>query len=92
LLQAGRYVIASPVGGIPDIYAGRPEIGELVKPGNPILIADALDRGISKVFSGSLDPANIRQVYLREFSGEVAHTQFVDALGIESDSSANAEP
>ena len=85
LLQAGRYVIASPVGGIPDtVFKGEPEIGELVKPGNPILIADAIDRGISQVSATLSTPANIRQVYFKKISGEVAHTQFVEALGIEN--------
>jgi glycosyltransferase involved in cell wall biosynthesis len=41
LLQAGRFVVTSPVGGIPDIYAGCPEIGTLVDAADPEAIAAA---------------------------------------------------
>ena len=80
LLQAGRYVVASPVGGIPDIYAGRPSIGELASPDDPAAIAEALDRAIGRIERGAVDPSRMRAVYTEEFSAPVAHRQFLSAL------------
>jgi glycosyltransferase involved in cell wall biosynthesis len=74
LLQAGRYVVASPVGGIPDIYEGYPEAGLLVEPGNPGAIADMLQIGIHRVASGTVDSATIRERYHRAFDMAAAHT------------------
>jgi glycosyltransferase involved in cell wall biosynthesis len=83
LLQAGRFVVTSPVGGIPDIYAGRPEIGELVPPDDPPLIADAFDRALGRIARGAIDPAAIRAVYEAEFREPVAHRQWLSALGLD---------
>ena len=55
LLQAGRYVVTSPVGGIPDIYAGRPDIGDLVPPNNPMQIAEGFERAIRRVENDEID-------------------------------------
>jgi glycosyltransferase involved in cell wall biosynthesis len=82
LLQAGRYVVTSPVGGIPDIYEGRPAIGELVPPNNPMEMADAFDRAITRIAQGAVDPAAIRAVYEREFRERVAHRQWLEALDL----------
>ena len=82
-MQAGRYVVASSVGGIPDIHFGRPEIGDLVEPGDPVKIADALDRAISRIEHDVVDPAKIRAHYNAEFRGAVAHRQWLAALGLE---------
>jgi glycosyltransferase involved in cell wall biosynthesis len=80
LLQAGRFTVTSPVGGIPDIYAGRPEIGDLVPPDAPIVIADALDCALMRIEGGAIDPIRIRAVYEAEFREEVAHRQWLAAL------------
>lgn len=82
LLQAGRFVVTSPVGGIPDIYNGRPDIGELVPPDKPELIADALDRALGSIAAGDIDPAAIRGVYEADFREAVAHRQWLLALGL----------
>jgi len=82
LLQAGRYVVTSPVGGIPDIYEGRPAIGELVPAGDPRNIADAFERALTRIAQGAVDPAAIRAVYEREFREPVAHRQWLDALDL----------
>ncbi len=83
LLQAGRFVVASPVGGIPDIYGGRPEIGDLVPPDVSTAIADAFDRALDRVARGGADPAKIRAVYEAEFREPVAHRQWLSALGLD---------
>jgi glycosyltransferase involved in cell wall biosynthesis len=82
LLQAGRYVVSSPVGGIPDIYAGRPDIGDLTPPSEPAAIAAALERALRRIERGEVDPVRIRAVYIKEFSEPVAHQQWLAALGL----------
>lgn len=82
LLQAGRYVVASPVGGIPDIYAGRPDIGDLVDPDEPAAIAAAFDRALAKIKHNKIDGLRIRAHYEQEFSESIAHRQFLCALGL----------
>lgn len=84
LLQAGRFAVASPVGGIPDIYAGRPDIGDLAPADDPAAIADALERAIQRIEAGAVDPARIRAVYVKEFSEAIAHRQWLAALGLEA--------
>ena len=44
-LACGRRVVATHVGGIPDLITG-PELGELVPPRQPALLADALGRAV----------------------------------------------
>jgi glycosyltransferase involved in cell wall biosynthesis len=82
LLQAGRFVVTSPVGGIPDIYAGRSDIGTLVPPDEPDAIARALDDAIERLAAGRIDPQGIRAVYSEQFHESVAHAQWLDALGL----------
>jgi glycosyltransferase involved in cell wall biosynthesis len=82
LLQAGRYVVASPVGGIPDIYEGYPEAGELVDPSEPSAIADGLYRTIQKAKASKIKPAQIRKRYLEEFGMETAHESWLQALDL----------
>jgi glycosyltransferase involved in cell wall biosynthesis len=73
LLQAGRYVVASPVGGIPDLYAGRPEIGSLVTSDRPAQIQDALLNALDRVRNGDIEPKRIRDRYFEEFDMTSAH-------------------
>ena len=80
LLQAGRFVVASPVGGIPDIYAGHPEAGELVRQDDAAAIADAFDRALTRIEDGRIEPSRIRAIYRENFTEDVAHRQFAAAL------------
>jgi glycosyltransferase involved in cell wall biosynthesis len=80
LLQAGRYVVASPVGGIPDIYAGRPEAGLLVNPNEVSAITNALRKATRNVESGDINPSEIRARYHEEFDMKKAHRSWKGAL------------
>lgn len=82
LLQAGRFVVTSPVGGIPDIYDGRPEIGTLVTEAGPEAIAAALEDAIDRLIAGEIKPTRIRDVYHTHFTGDIAHRQWLAALGL----------
>jgi glycosyltransferase involved in cell wall biosynthesis len=92
LLQAGRYVVAAPVGGIPDIYDGHPEAGQLVDPDDPSVIADTLTMAIEKVREGPVDPRQIRERYTGSFDMETAHEQWIDALDLHQEEVATTEP
>lgn len=59
----GKPVIASRVGGIPELM--HEEVGIMVPPGNPRAIADALEKGLSKRW----DEGKIRE-YALKFSWE----------------------
>jgi len=82
LLQAGRYVVAAPVGGIPDLYEGHPEAGLLVDPDDPGAIASALRSAITKVKRGTVDPVTVRQRYVGEFDLDAAHEAWCKTLRI----------
>jgi glycosyltransferase involved in cell wall biosynthesis len=80
LLQAGRYVVASPVGGIPDIYDGHPEAGLLVGADDPAAIAGTLRTALRKIQANDVDPAAIRTRYHEEFDVTAAHDDWLQAL------------
>ncbi len=83
LMQAGRYVVASPVGGIPDLYEGHAQAGALVDFRDPADIAEALEEAALRIEGGEIEVDPIRQRYLAEFTGDHAHTQFLAALGLQ---------
>lgn len=82
LLQAGRYVVATPVGSIPDIYDGHSGAGQIIDPNEPSLIVDTLALATKKVCEDKVDPGQIRSRYTGSFDMGPAHGQWVDALGI----------
>jgi glycosyltransferase involved in cell wall biosynthesis len=82
LLQGGRFVIASPVGGIPDIYDQRPEIGTMVPADQPEAIAHALAASIDRIEKRPFDMTAMRKLYDEQFSDAVAHRQWLGALGL----------
>jgi glycosyltransferase involved in cell wall biosynthesis len=82
LLQAGRFVVTSPVGGIPDIYDGRPDIGCLVPFESPSRIALGLENAIEKIARNEILPSAMRQLYEDEFTMPIAHAAWLSALGL----------
>jgi glycosyltransferase involved in cell wall biosynthesis len=76
LLQAGRFVVASPVGGIPDLYAGHPNVGRLVPSNDPNQIAKALLDTLQMVQDGDIDPYRIRERYFDDFDMASAHSEW----------------
>ncbi|MCS4044601.1 glycosyltransferase involved in cell wall biosynthesis [Salinibacter ruber] len=80
LLQAGRYCVAAPVGGIPDIYDGHPEAGRLVDAEAPASIADALVETVDRVRGGDVDVDRIRERYFDGLDMQAAHEDWLQAL------------
>lgn len=80
LLQAGRFCVAAPVGGIPDVYDGHPEAGLLVDASQPASIADGLRRTLERVQDGAIDPAAVRARYDGALDIDTAHRQWMNAL------------
>jgi glycosyltransferase involved in cell wall biosynthesis len=80
LLQAGRFVVTSTVGGIPDIYDGHPDLGLMVSPGDKQAFVDALEAGLAKVAANSVDQAAMREHYTRNFDMNAAHQGWMRAL------------
>ncbi len=80
LMQAGRYVVAAPVGGIPDLYAQHPEAGLLVDANTPDAVSRGLQSAIERVREGRIQPSRIRSRYLEEFDMRSAHEGWLRAL------------
>lgn len=80
LLQAGRFVVTSPVGGIPDIYSDHPEAGVMVADDDAMAIADAIEQTIGRIAAGQIDPGAIRARYDKEFTMDHAHAAWRQAL------------
>lgn len=79
-MQAGRYVLASAVGGIPDLYASHPEAGLLLPDREVGTIADGIRAVVSKLERGEVLPENPRSVYDGGFSMDCAHRAWTAAL------------
>lgn len=63
LLQAGRFCVASDVGGIPDFYAGHPESGLMVDSSSADAICQGFLQALQKLENGSIDGDQIRNRY-----------------------------
>jgi len=76
-LACGRRVVATAVGGIPDLIT-RPELGELVPPRDPDALAAALARAIERPY----DPGEVARLGARggwEASADALHAVLHDA-------------
>lgn len=82
LMQAGRFCVASRVGGIPDLYEGRPTLGALVDPGDAHGLRDALADAVESAAAGIIDGERIRARYLEAFDNGFAHRAWTAALGL----------
>jgi len=83
LLQAGRFVVTSAVGGIPDIYEGHAEFGIMVAPDDRRAFVDALEAGLAKVAAQGVDQSAMREHYARNFDMDAAHRGWMRALRLE---------
>lgn len=86
LLQAGRYVVAAPVGGIPDLYKGHPEAGLLTDPEDVNAIRIALNKALQRIATGNTDPRTVRDRYGEEFDMDAAHDAWKNTLSIQGQS------
>lgn len=82
ILQAGRYLVTSPVGGIPDVYEGRPHLGLMASPNDVSQIANALQTSVRRIADGKIDPQKVRRHYDNEFDIETVHRKWIDILSI----------
>jgi glycosyltransferase involved in cell wall biosynthesis len=85
LVQAGRYVVASSVGGIPDLYEGHPEAGLLVDPSSVDSILEGLQTALHRLRNGMIRPELIRKRYDGHFDMESAHSAW-SRIFLEEDS------
>lgn len=85
LLQAGRYVVASRVGGIPDIYENHPDVGHLIDGKGEESIFRALKEALQRVQRGQVDPAVVRNRYQGEFDMETVHSSWEQVIQNGSD-------
>lgn len=83
LLQSGRYVVASRVGGIPDIYDGHPEIGFLIKDTTSDSILEGMEFAITLLRRDAIDINRIATHYEHNFSNDVAHAAWLRALNLD---------
>jgi glycosyltransferase involved in cell wall biosynthesis len=81
-MQAGRYVLASAVGGIPDLYADHSEAGTLLDSQDAESIAGGIRAVIRKLELGEVRPEGPRMVYERGFTMKHAHAAWTKALGL----------
>ena len=88
MVQAGRFCVASEVGGIPDLYAGHPEAGLLVpRDADVQVLRRALEETVDKAASGRIDASAVRQRYFDGgFDVHSAHRAWSAALQLEPSS------
>jgi glycosyltransferase involved in cell wall biosynthesis len=82
LMQAGRYCIASRVGGIPDLYESRPNLGRLVEPNDVVDLTQAILDTIQLLRTHQIDGHAIRNAYFDGFDVTHAHAAWLSALGL----------
>jgi glycosyltransferase involved in cell wall biosynthesis len=85
LVQAGRFVVASSVGGIPDLYEGHPEAGLLIDHDSVDSILDGLKTAVDRLREEKIQPELIRQRYDGNFDMESAHAAWI-RIFLEEDS------
>ncbi len=84
LMQAGRFCVASHVGGIPDLYQNHPEAGLLVSPDDPNELSSGLANTLERITKGEIDGSQIRDRYFSQFDMKAAHQAWKSALGLTS--------
>jgi len=79
-MQAGRYVLASPVGGIPDLYEGHPEAGILLSSLDSEGIAEGIRITAEKFVKGEISITGPRSIYDASYSMQRASAAWHRAL------------
>lgn len=80
-MQAGRWCVASSVGGIPDLFEDHPECGFLVPRGDDgSQLVEGLRRGVELVSASQIDVGAIRRRYHDGFDMVSAHRAWLAAL------------
>jgi glycosyltransferase involved in cell wall biosynthesis len=82
MMQAGRFCVASRVGGIPDLYEGYPDVGLLVSPGNVVELSQGIMTALERISKGSINPEAIRDRYFQGFDLNSAHQTWLKAINI----------
>jgi glycosyltransferase involved in cell wall biosynthesis len=83
LTQAGRYCVATSVGGIPDLYAGHPDVGLLLESSHTEAIYQGLLQTLEKLEHGLIDGNKIRARYFDGFDMESAHRAWMAVIAPE---------
>ena len=82
LVQAGRYCVASTVGGIPDLYEGYPEVGLMVDSTSADAICQGFLQALQKLENGSIDGDKIRARYFDGgFDIQSVHQAWTSVIG-----------
>ena len=82
LMQAGRFCVASAVGGIPDLYDAHPEAGIMTNPDDSPALTGAIRHAMHLAETGTLDPRRIRARYDGAFDLAAAHRAWLAALDL----------
>jgi len=82
-MQAGRYVLATRVGGIPDLYEGHPEAGHLIEGCGVDEIFGGLEEVQRRLAVGSISIHGPRSRYNAGFTMQHAHAAFLRALSLD---------
>lgn len=80
LMQAGRFCVASRVGGIPDLYAGHEDVGTLVMPRNDGQLKAALANALDRVMQNRISGSQVRARYEGRYDMNAAHRAWEEAL------------
>lgn len=83
MMQAGRFCIASRVGGIPDLYEGFARVGLLVSPGNVRELSEAILKVVDSLEGDRIDAEAIRDRYFQGFDIASAHQAWLSAIAPE---------
>lgn len=81
LIQAGRFCVASRVGGIPDLYEGFPDVGLLVTPGDLTELIQGILTTLEQLANGAINAEKIRDRYFDGFDSKSVHQAWIEIFG-----------
>ena len=80
LLQAGRFCVASDVGGMSDLYGGYPDIGLMMDSSSEEAIYQGFLQAVEKLENGLVDGDKIRARYFDGFDIVTAHRAWMSVM------------